>query len=91
MMGRFTNHARKRAEQRNITAFAADMVREFGECIRDKSGCRCVWQMTKTGRRRLRAYLGRDAYRAIESKLNIRVWGEDSIITVGHRSKRFHR
>ena len=80
----FTEHARKRIQQRGIRGRSVEIVVDYGRCCYRK-GAR-VYSMNKHGRKRAEAALGND-YRQIADHLDIYVVValDGTLITVGHR------
>lgn len=86
-----TNHAETRMSQRAIPPYAIQLLDEFGSEMRHDGAD--ILFMDKAAKRRLaKAFGGRRALRMIEPILNSYVVVESgTVITVGHKTRRFRR
>jgi hypothetical protein len=86
-----SRHARRRLQQRSIPMSVLDLLEEFASVSRSHGAERLFFD--KAARRRLRRELSTDAARFYERHMNVYAVLSDSgtIITVGHRTKRFKR
>ncbi len=86
-----TKHAADRMQQRGIPEFVIELVLAFGTCEYDSKGGEKYF-FDKRSKRRLKSYLGRAIYRALEDYLDIYVVSSDGkIVTCAHRTKRIYR
>ena len=84
----YTKHASTRAQQRSVPPAVVEWLFEFGCSTRHQSAD--VYFFDKRGKRRLRSFLGRIAYRRIETLLDAYavVSDDGQIVTVAHRAGR---
>lgn len=85
-MNNMTQHAQARSQQRGIPPFVAELIMDYGQCIRRHGAD--VHFIDKAGRKALKRELGTKIYARIEDQLNIYVVARDEVITVAHRVKR---
>jgi len=90
MLAPVTHHARIRMQQRGIPDGAVDLLLDYGREKRAGKGRRLV-SFDKRSRRRMARELGLAALRRIERYLDAYavVGRDDTIVTVGHRRRRF--
>lgn len=86
-----TEHATARLRQRGIPKELLDLLVFYGEERHDGHGARVV-AFSKRTRAQLRRDLGAKRYARWETRLNVYavVSADEALITVGHRSQRWH-
>ncbi|MBI0537730.1 hypothetical protein D9599_19395 [Roseomonas sp. KE2513] len=88
-----TQHAARRAAERSLPADVLEWLLDLGARVPAGHGAELV-RFDRRARASLASYLGRQAYRDIESKLakTYAIVGADgAVITVGHRTRRLPR
>ena len=85
----FTEHSRKRMQQRGITEDAIKHLIEYGECKFDGHGGK-VFYLNKKNRNLIPSRLTKNQFNEIRKQLNsyVVVSHNDQVITAGHRYKR---
>ena len=87
-----TQHAQTRLRQRGIPPDTLALLLEHGCTVHDHRGAEVLY-LTRVGRENIRRATGRQAYRRLESSLNVYavIDGDGRVITVGHRTHRINR
>ena len=85
----FTQHSKKRMQQRGITEKAIKYLIEYGELTFDGHGGK-VFYLNKKNRNLIPSCLSKDQFKVIRKQLNsyVVLSHDDQVITVGHRYKR---
>lgn len=85
----FTQHSRKRMQQRGITEKAIKYLIEYGELKFDGHGGK-VYYLNKRNRNLIPSCLTKNQFNEIREQLNsfVVLSHRDEVITVGHRYKR---
>lgn len=87
-----TQHAQTRLRQRGILPATLALLLEHGCTAHDHRGAEVLY-LTRAGRENIRRARGRQAYRRLESSLNVYavIDGDGCVITIGHRTRRINR
>ena len=86
----FTNHSKKRMQQRGISEQAVMHIIQQGDHQYDGHGAK-VYFINRKHRELRPSYISTDVYKRIRKQLNgyvVVAEGSGSVITVGHRIKR---
>jgi hypothetical protein len=89
---RYTDHARKRSQQRGIPTEVVNLLLEYGETKYAGRGCKICAFRSKHGKREL---LREGTIRGVNIEKHLRaflvIFKDETIVTVGHRYKRVKR
>ena len=88
---RLTQHAEVRMGQRSISPLIVDWLLDYGATKHDKHGAEVMY-FDKISRRKLTKAVGKPVVGQLAKQLSAYiVVGDNCVITVGHRTKRFKR
>ncbi|MDC0028254.1 DUF4258 domain-containing protein [Gammaproteobacteria bacterium] len=85
----FTQHSKKRMQQRGISENTIKYLIEYGECKFDGHGGK-IFYLNKKNRNFIPSCFNKNQFTQIRKQLNsyVVLSNEDQVITVGHRYKR---